>query len=65
MDHSGAPLQLSDPASPDTPSWTILDELKAKHPWGQTVCKEALLLPSAVVSFFHPVIFDALDGAAI
>ena len=35
MDHPGAPLRLSDPASPDTPSWTVLDELKAKHPCSQ------------------------------
>lgn len=53
---------MSDPAFPDTPSWTIL---KAKYPWGQPVCKKALHPPSAVVSSFHPVIFDALDGAAI
>jgi len=65
MDHPGAPLHLSDPVSPDTPSWTVLDELKAKHPCGQPACKEALLPPSATVSSFHPVIFDALDGAAI
>jgi len=39
MDHQGAPLQLSDPASPDTPSWTVPDKLKAKHPLGQPVCK--------------------------
>ena len=28
MDHPGAPIQLSEPVSPDTPSWTLLDELK-------------------------------------
>ena len=51
--------------SPDTPSWTVLDELQEKHPPGQSASKEALLSPSSTTTSFHPVVFDALDGVAI
>ena len=65
VDYPGAPLRLSDPTSPYTPSWIVLDELEAKHPHGQPACKEALLPPSVATSSFHPVIFDAMDGVTI
>ena len=45
-DHPGALLHLSDPVSPDNPSWSGLDELQAKHPSGQPASEEALLSPS-------------------
>ena len=65
MDYPGAPLHLSDPVSPDNPSWSVLDELQAKHPSGQPASEEALLSPSSSTTSFHPVVFDALDGVAI
>jgi len=65
MYHPGAPLQLSDPVSPDIPSWTVFDELQAKHPPGQLASGDALLSPSSTTTSFHPVVFDALDGVAI
>ena len=51
--------------SPDNPSWSVLDELQTKHPFGQPASKEALLLPSLSTTSFHPVVFNALNGVAI
>ena len=51
--------------SPDNPSWSVLDELQAKHPSDQPTSEEALLLQSLSTTSFHPVVFDALDGVAI
>ena len=56
---------MGDPASPNTLSWTVLDELQAKHPPGQSASKEVLLSPSSITTYFHSVVFDALDGVAI
>ena len=63
-EHSGAPLQLDSPASPDNPSWLVLDELE-KNPVGRPVSSEVLLPRPVQDLVFHPVIFDALDGSAI
>ena len=65
MGHPGVPLHLSDPVSPDNPSWSVLDELQAKHPSGQPASEEVLLSPSSSTTSFHPIVFDALDGLAI
>ena len=63
-EHSGAPLHLDSPASPDNPSWLVLDELK-KNPVGRPVSSEVLLPRPVQDLAFHPVIFDTLDGSAI
>ena len=65
LERAGAPLHLSDPVSPDKPSWTVFDELQKKHPPGRPAQKEALLPPSTPKPDFHPVIFDALDSVSI
>ena len=65
MDHPGVPLHLGDPVSADNPSWSVFDELRAKHPSSQPASEEALLSPSSSTASFHPVVFDALDGEAI
>ena len=64
-EHSGAPIQLDSPVSPDNPSWLVLDELKKKHPVGMPVSSKVLLPPPVQDWAFHPVIFDVLDGSAI
>jgi len=46
-------------------SWTVFDELQAKHLPGQPASGDALLSPSSASTSFHPVVFDALDGVAI
>ena len=65
MDHLGTPLHLSNPVFVNNLSWSVLDELQAKHPSGQPASEEALLSPSSFTTSFHPIVFDALDGEAI
>ena len=36
-----------------------------KHPVGRHACSDVLIHPPVCDSVFHPVIFDALNGAAI
>ena len=50
-EHSGAPLQLDSPVSPDNPSWLVLDELKKKHPVERPVSSKSCSLHQ----FFLPV----------
>ena len=64
-EQSGVPLRLDSPVSSDNPSWSVLDELKKKHPVGRPTSSAALLPPPAHDSAFYPVIFDVLDGAPI
>ena len=52
LGHPGALLQLSDPASPNTPSWRVLDEPQVKHSPEQLASKEVLLSPSAATCSF-------------
>ena len=52
------PLSLNKPISPDNPSLM-------KHPVGRHACSDVLIHPPVWCSVFHPVIFDALNGAAI
>lgn len=61
----GVLLQLDSSTSPENPSWLVLDELKKKHPTRRPAFSEVLLLPLAHDSAFHPVVFDALERAAI
>ena len=62
-EHPGAPMRLNMPLDPETPSWTVRDELLKKHPSGQPAhCDVLKVLEDCR---FHPVIFDALDGALI
>ena len=64
-EHSGVPLQLDSPVSPDNPSWLVLNELKKKCPVGRPVSSEVLLPPPVQDLAFHPIIFVVLDGSAI
>ena len=65
MNHPEAPLHLSNPVSADNPSWSVFDELQAKHPSSKPASKEALLLPFLSTTSFHYVAFDTFDGEAI
>ena len=64
-DRSGAPMGLDMPLVSEDPSWTVCDELLRKHPKGQPACSAALKSLDGCGESFHPVIFEALDGALI
>ena len=62
-EHPGAPMRLNMPLDPESPSWTVRDELLKKHPSGQPAHCDVLKALDDCRS--HPVIFDAIDGALI
>ena len=64
-DHSGAPMGLDTPLVSENPSWTVCDELLKKYPKGQPAHSAALKSLDGCSERFHPVIFEALDGALI
>ena len=63
-------LITEDPLSPhslvETPEqmdeWTVLDELRSKHPEGKPASQNYIVDESPNDDVFHPVIFDNLDG---
>ena len=64
-DRSGAPMGLDAPLVSEDPSWTVCDELLKKHIKGQPAHSAALKSLDGCGKRFHPVIFEALDGALI
>ena len=64
-DRSGAPMGLDAPLVSENPSWTVCDELLKKHPKRRPAHSAALKSLDGCGKRFHPVIFEALDGALI
>ena len=62
-DHTGAPMSLDLPLASENPSWTVCDELLKKHPKSQPAHSATLQSLDGCNDRFHPVIFEALDGA--
>ena len=58
-------MGLDMPLVSEDPSWIVCDELLRKHPKGQPACLAALKSLDGCGESFHPVIFEALDGALI
>ena len=58
-------MGLNMPLISEDPSWTVCDELLKKHPKGQPAYSAALKSLDGCGERFHPVIFEALDGALI
>ena len=64
-DYTGTPISLEMPLASKSPSWTVCDELLKKHRKSQPAHSAALQSLDGCNDQFHPVIFEALDGALI
>ena len=67
-DKDGGPLSphsLVEPPTGQADEWTVLDELRSKHPEGKPVSQNCIADESPNGALFHPIIFDNLDGKTI
>ena len=67
-DKGGGPLSphsLVESPPGQTDEWTVLDELRSKHPEGKPASLNSIVDESPNDAAFHPVIFDNLDGKTI
>ena len=67
-DKGGGPLSphsLVEPPPEQMDEWTVLDELRSKHPEGKPASQNCIVDTSPNKAVFHPVIFDNLDGKTI
>ena len=67
-DKGGGPLSphsLVEPPTGQADKWTVLDELRSKHPEGKPASQNCIVDGSPNGTVFHPVIFDNLNGKTI
>ena len=67
-DKGGGPLSphsLAEPPPEQKDEWTVLDELRSKHPEGKPASQNCIVDTSPNKGVFHPVIIDNLDGKTI